>query len=238
MKIVKLEPSQRRQGRWLVWLEDGSLVRLGEGEVASLSLYAGKELGGEEREALARASEQGEMNERALDLLALRPMSRRELVDKLTARRPRRNRPGTAADLEPGPEERQEAREQLRVLAERCAERLEELGLIDDRAYARTVCAHYAGKGYGPRKLRDELYRRGVPREYWDEAIGEICAKEDGGRELDALLEKKLRGTQLTRQDLKRASDFLARRGYGWSEIAEAIERYKDKTEDAWEGSD
>ena len=30
MKIEKLEPSRHRQGRWLVWLEDGSLVRLGE----------------------------------------------------------------------------------------------------------------------------------------------------------------------------------------------------------------
>ena len=38
MKIEKLEPSRHRQGRWLVWLEDGSLVRLGEGEVVSLSL--------------------------------------------------------------------------------------------------------------------------------------------------------------------------------------------------------
>lgn len=44
MKIEKLEPSRHRQGRWLVWLEDGSLVRLGEGEVVSLSLYSGKEL--------------------------------------------------------------------------------------------------------------------------------------------------------------------------------------------------
>lgn len=238
MRIVKLEPSQRKRGRWLVWLEDGSLVRLGEGEVASLSLYAGKELTGEEQEALTRASEQGELNERALDLLSLRPMSRRELVDKLTAQRPRRRRPGAPNDPEPDPETREQARERLRVMAERCAERLEELGLIDDRAYARTVCAHYAGKGYGPRKLRDELYRRGVPREYWDEAMDEICSREDGGRELDALLEKKLRGAVPAREDLRRASDFLARRGYGWSEIAEAIERYRDKIGDAWEGSD
>ena len=53
MKIEKLEPSQHRQGRWLVWLEDGSLVRVGEGEVVSLGLYTGKELSEEEGEALA-----------------------------------------------------------------------------------------------------------------------------------------------------------------------------------------
>ena len=70
MKIEKLEPSRHRQGRWLVWLEDGSLVRLGEGEVVSLSLYSGKELTEEEGEALAAAEIQGRLNERAV---ALRP---------------------------------------------------------------------------------------------------------------------------------------------------------------------
>ena len=53
VKIEKLEPSQHRQGRWLVWLEDGSLVRLGEGDVVSLGLYSGKELTEAEGEALA-----------------------------------------------------------------------------------------------------------------------------------------------------------------------------------------
>ena len=30
MKIEKLEPSQHKPGRWLVWFEDGSLLRVGE----------------------------------------------------------------------------------------------------------------------------------------------------------------------------------------------------------------
>ena len=59
MKIEKLEPSQHKQGRWLVWLDDASLVRVGEGEVVSLGLYAGKELSDAEGEALAAAGEIG-----------------------------------------------------------------------------------------------------------------------------------------------------------------------------------
>ena len=46
MKIEKLEPSRRKQGRWLVHLEDGSILRVGEGEVVSFSLYTGMELDG------------------------------------------------------------------------------------------------------------------------------------------------------------------------------------------------
>ena len=38
-------------------------------------------------------------------------------------------------------------------------------------AYAAQVVRYYSAKGYGERKLRDELYRRGVPRELWDEAL-------------------------------------------------------------------
>ena len=98
MKIEKLEPSRHRQGRWLVWLEDGSLVRLGEGEVVSLSLYSGKELTEEEGEALAAAEIQGRLNERAVALLSARPMSRRELVDKLSAPARRRKKPSREAD--------------------------------------------------------------------------------------------------------------------------------------------
>ena len=44
MKIERLEPSKHKQGRWLVWFDDGSLVRAGEGDVVSQSLYAGKEV--------------------------------------------------------------------------------------------------------------------------------------------------------------------------------------------------
>ena len=55
MIIQKLEPSQHKSGRWLVWLEDGSLLRVGEGDVVSLSLYEGKELDEEGAAALTAA---------------------------------------------------------------------------------------------------------------------------------------------------------------------------------------
>ena len=44
MVIQDLKPSRRVEGRWLAVLEDGSILRLGEGEVVDFALYAGKEL--------------------------------------------------------------------------------------------------------------------------------------------------------------------------------------------------
>ena len=224
MKIAKLEPSKHKAGRWLVWFEDGSLLRVGESEVVSLSLYTGKELTEDEAETLAEAAGQSKLNARAVELLSARPMSRKELVDKLSAPARRRRKPGEDVP-EPDPETLAREREGLRRGAEKAADRLEELGLLNDGEYARTVVRHYSAKGYGVRKLRDELYRRGVPRELWEDALAELEPDTSG---IDRLLAQKLRGAEPTRENLKRASDYLARRGFGWEEISAAIERYRD----------
>ena len=81
----------------------------------------------------------------------------------------------------------------------------------------------YSARGYGERKLRDELYRRGVPRELWEDALAQ---REDPAQAIDALVEKRLRGRTPDRQELKKLSDALARRGYRWGEIHEALRRY------------
>ena len=224
MKIEKLEPSQHRQGRWLVWLEDGSLVRVGEGEVVSLSLYTGKELTEAEGEALAAAARQNQMDRRAVALLTARPMSRRELVDKLSAPT-RRRKPGREDEAcLSDPEQLEREREELRRSAQRAADRLEGLGLLNDEEYAKTVARHYAAKGYGRRKIQDELYRRGVPREFWADAL---VQSESQAGQLDELVSKRMRGEEPTRENLKRTSDYLARRGFSWEEISAALERYR-----------
>ena len=197
MVIQDLKPSKQIAGRWLVMLEDGSILRVGENEVLEFALYRGKELTPEEGEALAASVRRGGLKEKAMGLLTRKPVSRRELERKL-------------AEWEASEEE----------TGEICA-RLEELGFLDDRRYAAQVVAHYAAKHYGPRKLRDELYRRGVPRELWEEALE---GRGDNAEAIDTFLEKKLKGST-DPKDLKKASDALARRGYGWSEIREGLNR-------------
>lgn len=198
MVIQELKPSKHIAGRWLVMLEDGNILRVGENEILQFSLYQGRTLTEEEGEQLLDCARRSGLKEKALELLTRKPMSRKELEHKLS-------------QWEAGECEQ----------AEICG-RLEELGILDDGRYARQVVCHYAAKGYGARKLRDELYRRGVPREFWDEALEQA---EDCGAVLDAFLEKKLKGSH-DQKDLKRVSDALARRGYSWSEIREALNRY------------
>lgn len=210
MRISKLSPSTKVKGRWLVCLEDGSILRVGENQVADFSLYAGMELDARALEALRDAADTAALREKALNCLSMRPLSRHELVKKLSA-------PGKAADEAAFDAQAAQAR------AEAVADWLEELGYLNDGEYAKTLARHYAAKGCGARKIRDELYRRGVPRTYWDSALEEAEGPEEA---IDAFLRKKLAGREPDRKELKRAADALARRGYRWDEISAGLRRY------------
>lgn len=200
MKISKLEPSARKKGRWLLRLDNDELLRVGEREMIDFALYAGMELEDEVLEALRASAKRSGFQDYALNLLSTRPLSCRELTQKLEGK-----------DCPP---------EQAAAIAERLCE----LGYLDDRAYAFTVVRHYAEKGYGPYKIRDELYRRGVPKIYWEEALAD---RADAADSIDSFVRRKLRGVEAPdRRDWKRISDALARRGYSWSDISAALRRY------------
>ena len=200
MVIQELKPSKHVEGRWLAVLEDGSILRIGEGEVVEFALYAGRELSEEEAEGLQAAARRGELKSKAIELLMRKPQSRKELGRKL-------------AEWEASPEE-----------AEAVCDRMEELGYLNEAECAGRIVRHYAAKGFGERKLRDELYRRGIPRELWEEALAQI-EDEENASAIDAFLEKKLKGSH-DPKELKKASDALARRGFSWSEISDALRRY------------
>ncbi len=198
MVIQELKPSRRVEGRWLAVLEDGSILRVGEGEVVDFALYAGKELSGEEAERLQDAARRSGLKAKAIELLMRKPQSRKELGRKLK-------------EWEASEEE-----------GEAICDRMEELGYLNEAEYAGRIVQHYAAKGFGTRKIRDELCRRGIPRELWEEALSQA---EDNSQAIDDFLEKKLKGSR-DQKEIKRASDALARRGFSWSEISDALRRY------------
>ena len=205
MVIQELKPSRHVPGRWLAVLEDGSLLRLGEGEVVRFSLYTGKELTDQEALEIQDCARRDGLKERALSLLARKPQSRAELGRKL--------REWEASDQE----------------TEEICGRLEELGYLNDGQYAALVVRHYAARGYGEKKIRDELYRRGVPRDLWDEALVQA---EDPAGAIDAFLVKKLSGAPDDPRAIQRAADALARRGFAWSDIREGLSRWGAEVED------
>lgn len=203
MVIQELKPSKRVEGRWLAVLEDGSILRLGANQVADFALYAGRALEPDEAQALLCAARRDGLKEKALELLTRKPQSRRELERRL---------------------EQWGAQEDE---AQAICGRMEELGFLDDAAYAAQIVRYYSAKGFGEKKLRDELYRRGLPRELWEDALAQA---QDPAGAIDAFVEKKLAGRTPDRVELQKVSAALARRGYAWSDISDALRRYGAET--------
>lgn len=206
MKIASLVPSQKVQGRWLLTFEDGTKLKLTDREMVDFSLYQGLDVPEAALEQLKDAAGASQARRRAANILSVRPLSRAELEKRL---------------IEKG--------ESPAHAAAACDD-LERLGYLDDGQYAKTLAQYYVNRGYGPRKVRDELYRRGVPRELWDEAL-EGLEQNDGA--LDRFVSSRLgRVKDPDRKDLKRVSDALMRRGYAWSDISAALRRYTDQIEE------
>ena len=137
---------------------------------------------------------------RALRILGNRSFSEQEMLKRLTGKG----------------ETQENAGEAVRWLVE--------LGYINDPAYAKLIVNHYSSKGYGAARIRDELYKRGIPRDLWDEVLDEL---DEGGMSDSALefLRKKLRGST-DKDDLRRASAALVRRGFGYDDAKSAVNRY------------
>lgn len=206
MRIKEVKPSQRKKGRFLVILEDGDILRITEEELLRFGLRSGEELGEETLEALRSSAKTSKVKAQAAGMIGRRALSKSELQRRLIR--------GGVAEAD----------------AQAAADWLEDIGAVDDPAYAAAVVRDYGRRGYGPARIREELRRRGVPRELWEVALEELPDSEDI---LDDLIRKRCRGDLSDPREVKRLSDGLLRRGFSWSQVKEALSRYTElPTED------
>ena len=103
------------------------------------------------------------------------------------------------------------------------AERMRLLGALDDTAFARRIVRSYAGKGCGKLRIRQELEKRGIPRDIAQDALEEFEPDWDA---MTALLHKRLRGDVSDRTQNQKAFAALQRRGFSFQQIRQAMERY------------
>lgn len=108
-------------------------------------------------------------------------------------------------------------------------DRLAELHLIDDANYAAMVVRHYAARGFGRQRLQDELYRRRVPRELWEDALAQTG---DADGSAYAVLLSRLKSADPSPDELRRAADALRRRGFSWEEARSAVDRFNAERND------
>jgi|GEM_PF-343793 len=153
----------------------------------------GSRRGGAEAESKPQGGTEAQAKDVCLRMLSDRARSRAELADKLAAK-------GFTPEI-----------------AERALDRLAEVGLIDDAAFAEQwVHSRHTFSGKGKKVLAQELRRKGVDPEDAAPALDAISGDDERARAVD-LVRQKLR-TLPSNLDRDRATrrlvGMLARRGY------------------------
>ena len=204
MKVESLKTAPDRAGRYWVTFDDGSKMGLYRQTVEDFALYSGKELDEQEAEALRTAAGQMSAKMRAVRIVSVASVSRRDLEARLV-------RKG---------EDPQQAKEAVAWM--------EDLHLVDDRATAEQVVSSCISKGYGLARAKQALYEKRIPKEYWDEALADY---PDQTEKITAFLKSRLDADSDEKQ-VRRAMDALIRRGHSYGTIRRALDALSFDTED------
>ena len=199
MKLIEIK--QTSPERFTLVFDDGRQIKSSLGVITERFLHSGAELSDAEYDELYSASTLSLAKARALRIINTRPMSRREMYDRLVSK-------GETPDN-----------------AELCADWLCDMGLINDRSYAASVVRHYAAKGYGVSRIKQELKRHGIDRALWEEALEELPEQDDY---IERFLRSRLTDSE-DRAQVKKVSDALFRRGYSWEQIKHALNNFNSQ---------
>ena len=182
-----------------MYLEGGDLLRLTGDALLRFGLQVGMDLSDEDVVELKEAERHYRVRSRGANIVSSRMVSRKELKDRLERRGATEEEAADTADW------------------------LEELGALDDAAYAAAVARHYARMGYGKLRVRQELQRRGIHRDLWDDALAEL---PDSAETIVALLQSRLRGRTPDAEEGRKLAAMLSRRGFTWQEIRPVLSRF------------
>lgn len=197
-RIERIQPSLHKKDRVLVYLTGGRLLRITPEELLRFDLRPGMDLAEDVLEELNRAAARSLTRQQAAEMAGRRMLSQKELSDRLVKK-------GT---------DPQEAQETARWLAD--------LGAVDDAAYAGVIVRHYAAMGYGPGRVRQELQRRGIPQELWDDALALL---PEGEEAIERFIRSRCKGKPLDRETQRKLAAALQRRGFSWQEIRPVLNR-------------
>ena len=203
MTVESLKSLEGNADKFMVRFEDGTELKVGSAQIADFSLYTGRELTAEEYEGLRGTLEQNTSKTRALRILGSRNLSAREIEKRLKSK-------GDSQET-----------------AQQTVEWLENAGLVNDAEYATNIVSHYSAKGYGPARVKDELYKRGIPRELMDEAMNSIESDDEAAF---SFIRKKL-GEDRDRESINKTTAALYRRGFSYEDARDAVRRYIENSE-------
>ena len=103
--------------------------------------------------------------------------------------------------------------------AKQAVQWLSDMDLLDDSKTAWQVVQSCIAKGYGLARAKQALYENRIPKEYWEEALGDYPDQMD---KILSFLQSRLADSR-EEKDIRRAVDALIRRGHSYQLIRRAL---------------
>jgi regulatory protein len=208
LTVTKLEKIPRMKG-WFELILDGKVsFPVNDELILKYLIRAGRQYPSGEIKEIRQQGEYLFLKKKALDALARRRLSEKELRRKI------KSQPKSAKYID------------------RLMDDLKKLGLVDDLDYAAAVIhTLQVGGSKSKRYIRNKLYQKGVDSETTDKAVGKELADYDETEAAMKIAMKKYRSVK----DLpilkakKRIADFLLGRGFNWDDINNALNKLFDR---------
>ncbi|MBR4888501.1 MAG: RecX family transcriptional regulator [Clostridia bacterium] len=203
MEITDIRPVRKRLS--MVYIDGEPAMKLDTFTLEAEGVRPGMHITDEDLQELVQKSNAHRAGEKALYLLEYRSRTKKELTDRLREEVPAE-------------------------LAEATAQRMEDLGLVNDEAYAADYARMLATrKQFAPRRIRQELAAKGIDKDTAEAAAAEVW--QDPREVIADFLDRRFPviADEKTR---RRAVAALQRMGYGYDDIRAVL---RDRAEEAEE---
>ena len=201
MIIDRMEPVPSQERMFRIHFSDGSVLKTYDYVIADLGLFVGMELDGEKAETLRKAAGLASAKNRAVRIVSASGVSKKELERRLSQK-------GESAEN-----------------AKAAVSWLSELELLDDAKTAEQIVRSAVNKGYGAARIKQILFDKQIPKEYWEDAMSQMPEMDDA---VDRFINQRLKGRSPDEKELKRTVDALVRRGHKWQDIRDGLRRYSE----------
>jgi len=201
-RIISIERVKRQKSWYELCLDNGNSFAVNDELILKYLLKTGKTLSNDELTRVRSQSEYLYLTKKALDILARRRITEKEIRNKLKPVK------SSAGHID-------------KVITE-----LKKLGFIDDYSYAVSLIqSSLSGSPRSVRYIRQKMYQKGVPSETADKAINDELSDYN---EYEAALKLGLKKHKTVARfpelkAKKRIADFLRGRGFNWDVINEVI---------------
>ncbi|MBQ4569729.1 MAG: regulatory protein RecX [Ruminococcus sp.] len=199
MIVTAVEP--RKKNLSALYIDGEYAMKLSTHTLLENRINPGTELDDEGLCELVKLSDLHRAKEKALWLISYRDHSSKELFDKL-------------------------CRDFCEEAASAALLRMQELGLINDEAFAERYAKELHLKHQSPSSIRYKLIQKGIDKETADSIVDKL--EIDPVAEIEALIEKKYAGKLSDEKGLRRTVAALQRAGYHYGDIKAVISRFTE----------